>query len=290
MDPLLIKILIFGLGIIVQSIIILGINKNFLRNIKTTGLMMALACVLSFLVKLDNPEVPINTLIHYSFIIYSILFGLAFMGKILPVIQERTMLLFTILFWYGWIAHFESVAMIFNNQFLLIAIIPTLISVFASLSPYVLPKFIRIIQYMWYLVITLSFSFILMNGYFWETLKLNIPNGISNLDLFLSGYIGLFIVTNIFYLYFFIPIPCKHQSMKERMKILKEYLSLLIKKYNNNQLKPIYSLLYIAVFSLILYLNYQCMFLSTTAIIGSSVALITVIDKITNLEVEDERI
>jgi len=223
-------------------------------------------------------------LVHYSFMIYGVLFGAFFIKKLIPRIQEKTMLLFTILFWYGWTTHLGSISAVFNSKYLPIAIIPTLISIFAALSPYILPKFIRVIQYIWYLTITLSFSMILMDGHFWEVLRLKIPNEMSNLDLFLSGYTGLFVITNILYLYLFIPIPSKHQSIAERMEALAEYFKLLIEKYNNSQLKPVHSLLYIVIFSLILYLNYHYTLVSTTVVIGSSIALITVTDKIEDLK------
>jgi len=55
MDPILIKTLIFGSGIIVQSIIILGINKNFKKNLKTTLSVMMYACMSGFIVLLKKP-------------------------------------------------------------------------------------------------------------------------------------------------------------------------------------------------------------------------------------------
>jgi hypothetical protein len=193
------------------------------------------------------------------------------MKEILPPINEQTLLIFTMIFWYAWIS-FMGVEILQLTIFK-IALIPTAGVLFLAFTPFKMPPFLRVCLYIWFLIIVTSISFVLFKDFYGSLfLERELPE-LSRFGAFLYGGATLYLITNIFYLFYLIPIPGKDQSLSDRIEQWEEYVDLLNSKYKNEQLKYWKSILWILILGSAFFLNYKNQYIAVATLINLSIFL-----------------
>jgi len=182
---------------------------------------------------------------------FAFVIAFAFKDRLLPTITEGT------LFGYSLIAGY----IFLSNTYLNSTEISTLSLVFISLSiglamfliiyPRQVGKMAQTI------LMTLFISISIYIGY--ELAKDTIAFDGSNWELVVIGYSYLALLSNIFYILYFIPIPGKRQSFKERMRNISEHAKDLEEKYvavNSTSKQIFLTLVLFFIMLLFDYLNY----------------------------------
>ncbi|MFH0875659.1 MAG: hypothetical protein V1859_07005 [archaeon] len=242
--------LVFGAGILTQAVVLLG--KKILKDYKM--LLFGLAISLVGLTP-GKHESNYNLYMHilFCFLYFAFLFSIYFKKEILPVIDERTLLLFNIIL----INLVATYLMIWRNFILLAITLPTLAVLYITFSVNKLNFASKLLLYIWFLIMNISliifkFSFGAMSFFFNEAEI----TSYSPIDIFLTGMVFLFLVSNAVYIFELIPIPGKHQSFSDRIKQLKEHICVLVSKYSDEQIKPWFGLFLIVILGGGFYLNF----------------------------------
>lgn len=229
----------FGLGIIIQAFLLI----SFPYLIKKESVSKILAIFFVAFIAFFPGEDEIKNIYSYSlqthYLFYFILVGVSLYGffekKILSTINEGTLLIWNLVFLH------ILYSMDFERGILLILLgiflLPSVIVIGINFVNILIPPFLRIFLYIWYLFIVIFISitqFISGNILLWFS---KIHEGeVNYLESFLLGMFFFYLITNIMPLMKF--LPTKDNDTKSR----KEHSELLSSKYSNKQTKPLLSL------------------------------------------------
>ena len=149
---------------------------------------------------------------------FALLFAGLFRDAILPIVGEKLLLTFTVIFWYGFAT--ELYRGTHAQQILaLVCLVPTVMTVYAAWTRPTLGFGSKLALYTWYLLIIvflgwLQFPFGTLSIFAGRTAGLG---WLGPLDAFATGMASLYLLVNAFYLYMLIPIPGRSQSFSDRM-------------------------------------------------------------------------
>ncbi len=258
----------FTAGFILQAILPLRNKANLIGFL----LLVIVVLVPSYIVSTDNFEIYPRAFIFTFLVFFFPTYFLAFKSYVLPNINELTLMLYTIFFWYSTLTLTESV----GKSFLInIAAFPTLLTLIFALFPKQLSVFWQLLAYLWFLVLT-SVLFLFQFNTKPLSFLLGDQTAISssNTEIFLSGMVFFILAIKITSLLYLLPLPLKNQSFSNRIDNIKKYIHLLAIKFRDTQLIPYQALIIISGVSLILWINYQYKFISDTILINSLIILI----------------
>lgn len=213
-----------------------------------------------------------------------IFFSIVYLAKyILPKVNEIQILIWVTLYWYirfslGFdIIVSRYVDVIFAD---IILIILSAVTFIISVLHVQLNDKIRLVLYVWFLTISTSVLYFALPNY---------SNIISSADILSSvlsqnfktyvfavlyGFQLFYVVCNVLYLFYLIPIPAKNQSMKDRINDLREFIKLLTDKFDSYQFKSSTVIVSISVVVILLYINfnYGLLSISNTILLTLTVA------------------
>jgi len=246
-------ILIFSLGILFRSLTYVNSFTDFKKIFFSllTGVL-----VLVFLIFRFSMEYNFGL---YSLIvvgIYVVSYSFLQIHKILPDISEQTVLQLSLLTLYIYDTSFYRPD-ILGNTILLILITFTLLSIFLGFVNYILPNGLKLIFYVIFLLLSTAiglsyFSFNILNIF----LKPGFANQFGYYEAFFSGIAFMYLLANVAYILWLIPLPGKNQTMRDRIREWKEFVKILIGKHTNAQLHPMQTGLNIIIIGGILIINY----------------------------------
>ena len=184
-----------------------------------------------------------NHLIGF-FSLVAILTAFQFKDKILPWIDEQAALSLNLVFLYSVVTH-----TFWGKEFLLpILMVPTLATILNAIVPIHLEKKLKIFFYVWYLV--LMVGLVLFQFSYARLFHLS---AISLVDAFLFGMTTSYLVIHAWYLYEFVPIPGKRQSIEDRMKQWGEFIDMMAARFTDKQVTSVQgiAIISIQIFSLV---------------------------------------
>jgi len=248
--------ILFGLGILLQVFFLQFQNKSSKSILYLIGASIG-ALILSFIVYNDSHrQFDISIFILYFFIILSIGIAMIYKREILPEINEAHILSITILFWFIFLAYFYS-EIWYKTLFAVISVFPTIGVIYISFTTFLLKNWTKLFFYIWFLVMML---FIIVSyfpfgniSFFWTGNHSLSPDPVT---VFFSGMIFVYFIAYVAYLYYIIPIPGKHQSIKDRILESKHFSKSMTQNYSDLQLIPKYSFFLILIECVILLVNY----------------------------------
>ncbi len=267
-----IPLLIFSLGFLLQIALIS--RKNFFTKTTLFGFLFSLFGFFPF-----RYEKAYNFAVHFlaSILLFGLIESILLKDKILVKLDEFKLLLFSMLFSYVIYAYFGA------NIIFQVSLIPLVVMLFFCLTPFV-PK-ARLMLYIWFLIIWISFLFILSQKFFFQAILPRIfpflSSGLTNfslLDYFFFGMSSFFLVSLFFYLYLLIPVKRKGESFKQALKRSKEMATTLVSEFdgkNANLLAVVISIIVIGGFFV---LNLKLNFLSPVTLIAVSLSGIGFMD------------
>jgi hypothetical protein len=238
---------VFGFGVFLESLILVGLKAKSLG----IGFLVSLCGgLVSFAVGLFKaPEFGFYTHILIGLAIYSGIFAILFRKKIMPIVNERTLLVLNMALWYLFLAYFPMFS--FKVKLLIcLVLIPMTIGVnLMAFIDHVVGPGLTLLFYTWFLVMILSLG--LFQFPFWNLSLFFGKIGADRLgfmNALLTGMVFSYIVIHMFYILALIPIPYyRAQSFRQRWSEVKKHAKLIIEKYSHQQLRQEEALLIVLI-------------------------------------------
>lgn len=184
--------------------------------------------------KHENDYAPLSHLL-YVVVCFGFMFATMARRTLLPVVRERMVWAMTLVLWFVFLLGHDLHRHSHAVQAALLAI-PSLISLFSCWSNRQMSDAAQVASYIWFLCTVVLLG---VWGFQFSSLALFERNHglpwITPAEGFLGGMTFMLLVVYGSHLFLFIPIPGKHQSMKDRMKEWFEYVQLLGERFQDTQ-------------------------------------------------------
>lgn len=150
--------------------------------------------------------------------VFGIFFAGLYRDEILPIVGEKLLVSFTLIFWYGFAAEFYHGTRL-QQVLLVVSLLPSAATLYVAWARPVLASWSRLTLYAWYLLIVVFLGWLQF-----PFGNLSIFAGGSGrgwlgpIDAFATGMASLYLLANAFYLYLLLPIPGNGQSFSDRMR------------------------------------------------------------------------
>jgi hypothetical protein len=230
MDERLVLALWFGLGVGLQALLLIRGDWNWKRLAGCLGIG-----VLGTLPGRNEHQYEpfFHLLMCLGF--FSCWFAMAFKDDILPVVSEKVLLFYSLIFWFAFFSYFYQGTTL-HNILLGILLLPSVATVFMSFVRPQLSFFWKLYLYTWFLCTVISLGLIQFPYHHLSIFlsRQEIP-WLTPLDCVVGGMAFLYLAVNIAYLYELIPIPERHQSWKDRMKKWHELTGLMMQRVAEDQ-------------------------------------------------------
>lgn len=264
---------IFGLGVLTQTLNMIGITSDTRKKGINLLWVTGLSFISLFFIRQDAAP-DIRSLFITYFLLFGFILAFAFKKEILPKISEKVILVFTLIFWYSWI-NAMGFSQIISMTIFIPALFPTALVFFVAFTSYRIPFVLKITLYAWFLIIVSSMGIHLYSDII-KSIFLHQPLPHFGLfELFLLGSSSLYLITNLTYLQYLIPLPAKSKSYSDRMKEWKKFVDLLANKYDKKQIEIWHSLIWTISLILIFFANYHYQWIHESTVIIISISLLS---------------
>lgn len=237
MDHALRLALMFGLGIFVQAVFLIKNNfrENIWRFLGALAPSLALAAIAFISILLDDSrKITINGIYLFLFWFY-LIFIVSFIGlffyKALYEINEKILLVWTLIFWYAYAVNFNPL-----HWASIIFLVPTFVVLVAGFAPAHIDYFWKAFLYGWFLFILLFLAFVQFKLSSFDLL-LSPKKITASYDFFTAFSAGMLSLSVILYgshLLAFLPTSNKHWSVRARE--IRDHAINLSMKYSDYQM------------------------------------------------------
>ena len=210
-------VLWFVAGITLQALLLIRGSWNWAKNWpKLAG--CALLALTGMIPGKHEPVYDPWSHLLFGLGMFSFAFAIVFKDDILPRINERILLSYSLVFWFALFSFFDG-ASGFRMALLAICGALTAVSLFVAFVRPTLSFALKVALYVWFLTIVVAvglFQFPIEGLSIF--LEPNRGSWLAPVDCILGGMAFLYLVVNASYIFELIPIPGKTQSWKDRMK------------------------------------------------------------------------
>lgn len=204
-----------------------------------------------------------------SFVIFTFSFALSFQKKILPIVSEHVLLIWNILF--------LSIVLPFSSPspwLLALVMIPSGATLLLASFPLRLPALWKGLFYVWFLIMVVVIGIAqaklsVLSIFFDESSVFRMRSA----DAFFGGMAFMSIGVYLALLIRLIPIPAKHQSMADRLKLWRDDVQLMIQRFSDEQLRVKTTLAIILVLGGVFLCNVHWNILSHTFLVNIIIVL-----------------
>jgi len=224
----LILALIFGFGTVVQGFLMVRDTG------KWGGFFLAMGlCLLALLPGKHEQDYKRYSHLLLCFVVFSILVAIFYRRKILPCLNEKIILSYTITFWLAFFLYFKqdtSVRKVLTYIFML----PTAATLFIAFMKVRLNFFWKLFFYSWFLFVLVFVGVFQFPGVYMELFLSTKPQiHLPVWSSLLAGMAFFYIVAYAAYIFALIPIPGEHQTMEDRMREWHELTDLMTRRYED---------------------------------------------------------
>ena len=238
---------LFGFGVLLESILLVGFHaEGFGKGI----LASTAAAVLALIIGLFRaPELGYYTHVFIGLTVFVFVFAILFRKKILPVVNERALLVLNLAAWYVFFSYSPVIPQKLRIVIWLIFIPITISIAMMAFIDYVVGPGFALLLYTWFLIMIVflglaQFPFWNLSFFFDRVSAARL----GFLDVLLSGMVFSYIAIHAIYILALIPVPYyEDQSFKNRWKEVKEHAIMLIRRYSPDQLRRGEALLIVLV-------------------------------------------
>ena len=239
MNPALKLSLMFDLGLLIQSVFLIrgNLKENILRWLKAFIASFSLAAIIFLPVIFDeSKKISISDIylfLFWFYLLFSFFFTGAFFYKALYEINEKILLVWTLIFWYAYAVNYDPV-----NWLSIVFLIPTFIVLIAGFAPAHMDYFWKSFLYAWFLFVLLFLIFIQFKSSFLNFIFA--PGKIAvSYGLFSAFSAGMVFLTALVYgshLLAFLPVKSKYEHWSSRLREIGEHAFNVSAKYSNYQM------------------------------------------------------
>ncbi|HEX3912721.1 MAG TPA: hypothetical protein VHW71_04375 [Steroidobacteraceae bacterium] len=225
MDAHLASVLWFALGVAVQAVLVIRADRNW--GLLLFCLFFAAAGMIP-----DRSEVSYEPLEHalVSIGIFGFVLAVTFEKAILPVINEKIVLSYAMVFWY---AIFLNIVKLGLPDWLIFAsLAPTFATLVIAFTQPPLNLYWKSAMYAWFLVLILSLG--LMQFSFGRLIIFTSPEDapwLSPLECVTTGMAFLYLCVNATFVFRLIPIKGRDQTWEDEMKEWHELTNLMAYRF-----------------------------------------------------------
>jgi len=263
--------LMFGLGLLIQSVFLIrgDLKENILRWLKAfiAGLGFAAIILLPAIFD-ESKKISISDIylfLFWFYLLFSFFFTGAFFYKALYEINEKILLVWTLIFWYAYAVNYDPM-----NWASLFFLIPTSIVLIAGFAPARMDYFWKSFLYTWFLFVLLFLSFVQFKSSslsaFSSFAIISSPQ--SYLAAFSFGMVFLSVILHGSHLFAFIPLLNGNKHLSERLREIREHAINLGAKYSDYQMEFVEALIIFFLIGGIFLGNYYFKIVSSDLIIN----------------------
>jgi hypothetical protein len=264
--------LVFGIGMIFQTFLLLAgrWEPGDLKKI----IIITIFGLCAMIPGIIEPDYKLSELIFASFLLGAIAFVTLFKKKLLLQINSHILLIWNLLFITLVFLTLEQ-----SLPLLLLIGIPflyTLAGCFSSIDK----SFVwQVCSYTWMSFILVliglyQFNFLAFGSLFSET-----ANQVSIFDVFISGASFIYLFINVWFIVALIPIPRKHQTLRQRIIEIQDHMQLIASGYTSNKDKLVVNFFILTLLPLGFYLNHAYEVFTMNALIGVVFVLISIVGR-----------
>jgi hypothetical protein len=213
MNEHLILVLWFGLGVALQALLLIRGDWNW------GGLALCIAFGAFGMIPGKHEHIY-QPFFHVllSLGLFAFMFGARFRNDLLPVVSEKVLLSYSLIFWFAFLSYFYK-GTTWNNVLAALLLVPTAAAVFVAIRRPALSFVSKLCLYTWFLCVVVSLG---LFQFPFDRLSLFLSPErdpwLNPLDCVVAGMAFLYLAVNLAYLFELIPIPGKNQSWASRMK------------------------------------------------------------------------
>ena len=231
MNEHLILVLWFGVGVALQVFLLLRGDWDWGR----LGLCVAVGALGMFPGRNEHNYQPFfHILMSLGF--FAFMFAMRFKDVLLPVISEKVLLSYSIIFWFAFFSYFYK-GTAWDYALAALVLVPSAFTVSIAFKRPKLSFMWKLGLYTWFLCVVVSLG-LLQVPFRLLSIFLSPENSpwLSPLDCVVAGMAFLYLAVNIAYLYELIPIPERNQSWANRMKEWHQLTSLMTDRFEDEQI------------------------------------------------------
>ena len=266
-------VLWFALGVALQLAILIRGDWNWGKLATCAGI--SLFCCLPPWGHDANYDLPFHVL--FTLGVFAFLFSWLFQKDVLPVVSERVLLSYTLMFWFAFFTLFYDGSE--NRRTVaVLGAIPTALTLVVSIARPLLGAAVKVILYTWFLCIIVFVGLLEFPvnhlGIFLD--PSNSP-WLRPIDCITSGMAFLYLVVNVSYLYELVPIPNRSQSFASRIAEWHELTNLMTRRIDDDT--PGYAQIALIIVGQggLLFLIYRYQWVSTSLVIDVLLVLPSVL-------------
>jgi hypothetical protein len=222
-------VLWFALGVALQVAIL--IRGDWRWGELGMCIAVSVLCGMGQFKDLEHYDVHNHSLMTLG--LFAFLFASYFKRDVLPVITEKVLLSYTLVFWFAFLSMFFDGSEGHRNLGA-IALIPTGLTAFIAIAKPRLGFGLKLMLYAWFLCIVVSVG--LMQFPFRHLDIFLAPSDspwLTPVDCIVAGMAFLFLAVNVSYLYELVPIPGKSQSWASRLAEWHELTDLMTRRVDD---------------------------------------------------------
>ena len=238
-------LLVFSLGVIVQSVLMVMPKKPSDITYLSGSILGAIG-IAAFMYITDPVGLEIKIVL--ANIVFIVAVSMLFKHLILPVINERTLLIWNSIIIYLYLSSFLEFSVI--GAVLIVGSLFTVVFTFFHIVPGFL---LRVILYCWFMLMVVLFGITQFAFNFIPALSQGATQG--PYEVFINGMVTMYVGTHVFYLLAFIPFPTKQKTLQVRIHEVKNHARTISEKFSQEQLSPFSSVIILLLLSVVFILN-----------------------------------
>ena len=226
MNEHLVLVLWFALGVVLQALVLIRGDWNW-------GRLAFCVVVAAFGMFPGKHEHEYRPFLHilFSLGIFAFMFALRFKDDLLPVISEKVLLSYSLIFWFAFFSYFYK-GTAWDNALGALLLVPSAAVVFIAFRQPTLSFVWKLCLYSWFLCVVVAlglFQFPFQNLSIF--LSPERSPWLNPLDCIVAGMAFLYLAVNMAYLFELVPIPGKNQSWADRMEEWHTLTGLMTERY-----------------------------------------------------------
>lgn len=228
MNDHLVLVLWFGSGVALQALLLIRGDWNWGRLAMCVG-FGALGMVPG---KHEHVYEPFLHIL-FSMGFFAFMFALRFKDDLLPVVSEKVLLSYSLIFWFAFFSYFYK-GTAWSNALAALLLVPTAATVFIAIQRPILSFVWKLSLYTWFLTVVVSLG--LFQFPFRHLAIFLSPEKspwLNPLDCIVAGMAFLYLAVNMAYLFELIPIQGKNQSWADRMQEWHKLTGLMTERFED---------------------------------------------------------
>jgi hypothetical protein len=169
----------------------------------------------------------------FSMGLFAFMFALRFKDDLLPVVSEKVLLSYSLIFWFAFFSYFYK-GTAWSNALAALLLLPTAATVFIAVQRPALNFVWKLSLYTWFLCVVVSLG--LFQFPFQHLSIFLSPEKspwLNPLDCIVAGMAFLYLAVNMAYLFELIPIRGKNQSWADRMEEWHKLTGLMTQRFDD---------------------------------------------------------